>query len=137
MSLAYRLLSGQKEVTGLLNNVDKSFGNGPPKYVRATLYHYHFVPWRKSGTQSWWTRERVGEYFPIFSRDHPPLLEYLTKMKILKDDKVVPVTNDILKTVIDALRALINKIEASLLLWSVFTAGCAIIMTDRSSGKKK
>ncbi|XP_063985646.1 lipase maturation factor 2-like [Diachasmimorpha longicaudata] len=137
MSLTYRLLTGQKEVTGLLNNVEKPFGNSPPKYIKATLYHYHFVPWRKSlNQQSWWIREVVGEYFPIFSRDHPPLLEYLGKMKILKDEKEVTVTNDVLKSLLGAIRAIVNKVEASLLLWSVFTAGCAIIMTGNNSGKK-
>ncbi|XP_015121845.1 lipase maturation factor 2 [Diachasma alloeum] len=137
MSLTYRLLTGQKEVTSLLNNVEKPFGNSPPKYIKATLYHYHFAPWRKSlNKQSWWTREKVGEYFPIFSRDHPPLLEYLSKMKILKDEKVVAVTNEVLKSLLGAIRAVVNKIEASLLLWSVFTAGCAIIMTGNSSGRK-
>lgn len=138
MSLTYRLLSGQPEVLTLLNTVEKPFDDKPPKYIKASLYHYHYVPWRKTGNeQSWWTRERVGEYFPIFSREHPPLLDYLTKMKVLPDKTVVKVTNEILKTILDNIRLLMGKIEPSLLLWSVFTAGCALIMTSSVSPPNK
>ena len=79
--------------------------------------------------QTWWTRERINDYFPVFSRDHPPLIEYLTKMKILQDKPYPKVTNNTLKVALDFLRSLVNKVEATLLLWGVFTAGCAIIMT--------
>ncbi|KAK0163832.1 hypothetical protein PV328_002522 [Microctonus aethiopoides] len=140
MSLTYRLLSGQPEVLALLNNVEKPFGDKPPKYIKASLYHYHYVPWRKTGNdQSWWSREHVGEYFPIFSRDHPPLLDYLTKMKVLPDKTVVKVTNELLKSILDTIRMLLGKAEPSLLLWSVFTAGCALIMTSgvNPANKKK
>ncbi|XP_008550546.1 lipase maturation factor 2 [Microplitis demolitor] len=138
MSLTYRLLSNQKEVLALLNNVEKPFGDKPPKYVRANLYHYHFVPWERNwNSESWWTREKVGEYFPIFSRDHPPLLEYLKKLNILHDKPTTKVTNKVMKTVLDSLRMLVEKIEPSLLIWSIFTAACAIIMTSKTTHPSK
>lgn len=133
MSLTYRLLNGQKEVLGLLNNVQKPFGDKAPKYIRGILYHYHFSPWRKTwNDQSWWTKEKVGEYFPIYSRDHPPLMDQLKGMKILGSDTPVRVTNESLKMILDLIRSLVIKIESSLLLWSIFTAGCAIIMSSHS-----
>ncbi|KAL6268444.1 hypothetical protein P5V15_001579 [Pogonomyrmex californicus] len=138
MSLAYRLLSGQPEVLALLNTVEKPFPDRPPKYIKASLYYYHYTPWSQiSKTHAWWTRERIGEYFPIFSQAHPPLIEYLTKMKILQEKPGFKITNEPFKLILDNLRSLIRKIESSLLLWSVFTAGCVVIITGYSSSVSK
>lgn len=130
MSLAYRLLDGQPEVLALMNTVESPFRDRPPKYIKASLYHYHYTPRGQTwNSQAWWTRERIGEYFPVFSYDHPPLVEYLTKMNILQEKPSVKITNDLAKLILDSLRSLTRKVEASLLLWGTFTAGCAIIMT--------
>lgn len=37
--------------------------------------------------------------------------------------------NDIWKNILDAIRNVTNRLEASMLLWSVFTAGFAILAT--------
>ncbi|XP_033224978.1 lipase maturation factor 2-like [Belonocnema kinseyi] len=137
MSFAYRLLNGQKEVLALINIVENPFRDNPPKYVKASLYHYHYTQWSQKNSQAWWTREKVGEYFPVFSRDHPPLLEYLAKMKIVQDKPAPKVSNEPVKFVLDHLRAMVSKIEASILLWGVFTAGCAIILTASTPAPKK
>ncbi|XP_012527431.1 lipase maturation factor 2 [Monomorium pharaonis] len=138
MSLAYRLLSGQPEVLTLMNTVENPFRDKPPKYVKASLYYYHYTPWSQTlNTRAWWTRERIGEYFPIFSQSHPPLIEYLTKMKILQEKPGFKVTNEPLKLILDYLRALICKVEPSLILWGVFTAGCTVIVTGYSSSVSK
>ncbi|XP_076174887.1 lipase maturation factor 2 [Ptiloglossa arizonensis] len=140
MSLAYRLLSGQPEVMALMNNVENPFREKPPLYIRASLYRYHYTPWSQSwNKQAWWTREKVGNYFPIFSHDHLPIIDYLTKMKIIRDKSTFKITNEPLKLILDSIRSLVHKIEASLLLWGVFTAGCAIIMTGYNNSflKKK
>lgn len=87
----------------------------------------------------WWTREKVGEYLPIFSRDHPPLLDYLRNIKILtgasqegtdSGSHVAPW----LKALLDRLRYLVSLVEPSILLWSIFSAGCAIITTSSTTG---
>ncbi|KZC09035.1 PREDICTED: lipase maturation factor 2-like [Dufourea novaeangliae] len=131
MSLAYRLLSGQPEVLALMNNIESPFREKPPQYIKASLYRYHYTPWSQSwNKQAWWTREKVNEYFPIFSHDHPPLIEYLSKMKIIQDKPAFKVTNELLKLLLDSIRSVVSRIEASLLLWGVFTAGCAIVMTS-------
>ncbi|XP_014210138.1 lipase maturation factor 2 [Copidosoma floridanum] len=130
MSLAYRILNAQPEVMALLNEVENPFKHSPPKYVRASLFNYHYTPEKnKQSEQAWWTRERASEYFPIFSKDHPPLIEYLQKMKIIQDKPAPKVTNTVLKNALDTLRSVVRKFEATLLLWGMFTAGCAIIMT--------
>lgn len=138
MSLAYRLLSGQSEVLNLMNNVENPFRVKPPKYIKASLYRYHYTPWSQSrGKQAWWTREKIAEYFPILSHDHSPLIEYLSKKKIIQDKPTYKVTNEPLKLFLDSVRSVIHKVEASLLLWGVFTAGYAIIITNYSSSVSK
>jgi hypothetical protein len=57
-----RLLKNEPAVTGLLR--DNPFAAGPPKFVRARVYQYHFTHW---GDRAWWTREEVGTYFPVVS----------------------------------------------------------------------
>ena len=48
------------------------FPDGPPKYVRALLYEYHFTtPEEHQRTGAWWKRELKGDYFPIVSLDDP------------------------------------------------------------------
>jgi hypothetical protein len=57
-----RLLQGEPSVLRLLS--DNPFPKGPPKYVRARMYLYHFTHFGEPG---WWTREEVGEYLPAVS----------------------------------------------------------------------
>ncbi|XP_069702878.1 lipase maturation factor 2-like isoform X1 [Periplaneta americana] len=139
MSLAYRLLNGQPEVLQLLDTSQNPFPTKPPKYLKASLYHYHFTPWSQRWSGPWWKREKVGEYFPIFSRDHPPLLDYLRNMKILPPASQHGATDSSsqvapwLKALLDRLRYLVSHVESSLLVWSIFSAGCAIITTTGTS----
>ncbi|XP_020283346.1 lipase maturation factor 2-like [Pseudomyrmex gracilis] len=138
MSLAYRLLNGQPEVLALMNTVENPFRNRPPKYIKASLFIYHYTPWSQThNTHAWWTREKVKEYFPIFTQDHHPLIEYLAKMKILNEKSSFKVTNEPLKLILNSLRSLASKMEASLFLWSVFTAGWVIIVTSFNSSVSK
>jgi len=61
-----RLLQGSPEVLALLDR--NPFPDGPPRYVRAVLYEYHFTDSatrRESGT--WWQREPISLYCPIVS----------------------------------------------------------------------
>ncbi len=59
-----RLLENSPPVTALLE--ENPFAGAPPKYIRATIYHYHFtnIPTLLS-TGKWWRRERQGEYMPV------------------------------------------------------------------------
>ncbi|XP_066594651.1 lipase maturation factor 2-like [Prorops nasuta] len=135
MSLAYRLLNGQPEVLALMNTVESPFKNKPPKFIRASLYHYHYT--LKSQTNTWWTREKIGEYFPVFSSDTTSLIEYLTKIKVIQGKPAQKTTYEAFKFVLDSLRTLTSKVEASLLAWSIFTAGCTLILTRFSNAANK
>ena len=57
-----RLLQGEPAVLRLLRY--NPFPGGPPKYVRASLYQYHFTHF---GDRAWWRREERGLYFPPVS----------------------------------------------------------------------
>jgi lipase maturation factor 1 len=59
-----RLLQGSPEVLALLEW--NPFPIEPPRYVRATLYQYHFTR-LEDGTTGWWKREERGLYCPPLS----------------------------------------------------------------------
>ncbi len=61
-----RLLQGEPSVLRLMRY--NPFPNGPPKYIRARLYLYHFTRW---GMPGWWSREERGLYFPAVSLRQP------------------------------------------------------------------
>lgn len=78
-------------------------------------------------------REKTGEYFPAYSRDTPALIDYLKARNLLPVVSKTPV-NAVWKQVLDGVRYVTGHLEATLLLWSVFTAGCAIITTTKAKG---
>ncbi len=71
-----KLLEGDGEVLSLLRV--NPFPGKPPRYVRASLYEYHFTTpaeHKKSGL--WWTRSLSGSYFPAVSLDTPGFRQVL------------------------------------------------------------
>ena len=67
-----RLLEGSPEVLDLLRT--NPFPDHPPRYVRATLYDYHFTR-SGDGRPGWWKREPLGLYCPpILLHDGQPAL---------------------------------------------------------------
>jgi hypothetical protein len=61
-----RLLRNEPVVTKLLAR--NPFPIEPPRYVRATLYQYHFTTIsERRETGAWWKREKEGEYLPMVS----------------------------------------------------------------------
>ena len=61
-----RLLQGSPEVLALLG--PNPFSDAPPRFIRASLYEYHFTgrSARREGA-GWWRREYIGPYSPILS----------------------------------------------------------------------
>jgi hypothetical protein len=61
-----RLLRNAPDVTHLLAH--NPFPNGPPRYLRARFYEYHFTTGAERRlTGAWWKREERGEYLPALS----------------------------------------------------------------------
>ncbi len=66
ISFMHRLLEGTPEVLALLET--NPFPDGPPRYVRAVLYDYHFSDWEtRLATGTWWTSRRIRLYAPELS----------------------------------------------------------------------
>ena len=66
INLCVRLLQGSPEVLALLKK--NPFPQKPPRYIRASVYDYHFTDLhtlRAEGT--WWRRMQKGLYCPILS----------------------------------------------------------------------
>jgi hypothetical protein len=59
-----RLLEGSPDVIHLL--ASNPFPAAPPRYIRATLYQYHFTRFGDPG-RAWWKREYDREYCPVVS----------------------------------------------------------------------
>ena len=65
-----RLLQGSQDVLVLLES--NPFPAGPPRYVRAVLYRYHFTdPGQRRHDGTWWRREPRGLYCPPLSLRTP------------------------------------------------------------------
>jgi hypothetical protein len=61
-----KLLQGDGDVLSLLRQ--NPFPRRPPRYVRATLYEYHFTtPEEHRRTGDWWKRTITRPYFPAVS----------------------------------------------------------------------
>jgi hypothetical protein len=58
-----RLLEGSSDVRALLQT--DPFPNAPPRYVRASLYEYHFTnAAQRRATGAYWRRTYLGVYLP-------------------------------------------------------------------------
>lgn len=72
--LVYQLLRGDEDIIQLLDG--NPFPDGPPRFIRADLYRYEFTRYQDNPT-AWWTRTRVGAYFPPLSLNNPSLIQFL------------------------------------------------------------
>lgn len=88
LNLVYRLLTNEKEVLQLMG--ENPFPDEPPKYIRASLYKYHFTVSDRSSDRysdsNWWKRERLGDYLPVVSKDDPSFVRYLQQADIYRTD---------------------------------------------------
>ena len=76
LSFSQRLLEGSAPVVALL--ADNPFPRAPPRFLRATVYEYHFTDRAtRRATGRWWRREPLGLYCPVLT---------------LADGKLVPAT---------------------------------------------
>jgi len=66
LSFCKRLLEGSPPVLDLLAR--NPFPEGPPHFVRATVYDYHFTDAAtRRRTGAWWRREYRGPYCPVLT----------------------------------------------------------------------
>ena len=73
-----KLLEGDRPTLGLLQT--NPFPDQPPRFVRASLYEYHFTsPAERSANGLWWKREPAGPYFPPVSLQTGPFRDLLER----------------------------------------------------------
>ena len=70
----WKLLHGDAGALSLL--ATDPFPNGPPRWIRASLYRYHFVP-AGDPSGAWWRRERLGDWLRPLSLEDPRLQRFL------------------------------------------------------------
>lgn len=74
VSLVWKLLHNDSSALGLL--ADNPFPEGPPRFIRASLFEYHFAkPGNAEG--DWWERKRLGAIMSPMHRDNPSLQKFL------------------------------------------------------------
>ncbi|GAB6020284.1 Lipase maturation factor 2 [Chamberlinius hualienensis] len=133
VSLINRLLHGDKDVLKLLDQSKNPFPKAPPKYIRAVQYLYNFTPANSKGSD-WWTRKKVGEYFPAVNKGHQVLKDFLLKHNIITDPEVTVdlVRNHVLRDWLRLIRSWICVVPAPHFLWSLFTPLLTISFLRRS-----
>ncbi|KAL8577736.1 hypothetical protein ACOMHN_065553 [Nucella lapillus] len=127
VTLLYRLLTAQPEVTQLMGH--NPFPHKPPKYVRATLYHYHYTatdPKKKGySAVNWWTRTKHTEYVPVMSADMPALQEFLKHYRVLEAPPKKPKKSQ-LGDGVKWIRHQVGQPEGFLFVMSTFASGLLI-----------
>lgn len=113
LNLVYRLLTQQHEVLELMG--ENPFPDDPPKFIRASLYKYHFTSTDKNdetrySDTDWWTRERVGDYLPVLSLDEPSFIDYIQAAGIHLDVDAAEKTEPrLLRGVVGWLRSVLGQ----------------------------
>jgi hypothetical protein len=64
------------------------FPEKPPRYVRALVYRYRFAPLTGAGSEgAWWSRERVGNWFPAVSIYSPEFRQFLQAFGLVRPNE--------------------------------------------------
>jgi len=71
-NLVWKLLHNDPAIVHLF--AGNPFPGKPPRFVRAVLYRYSFA---KPGNNTWWTRERIGDWIPATQAGDPQLIKLL------------------------------------------------------------
>ncbi|XP_063960788.1 lipase maturation factor 2-like [Lytechinus pictus] len=121
LNMVYRLLTDQPEVLALIK--DSPFPDKPPKYIRATLFHYHYTQY---GTEEidWWKRDEVNEYLPPVSLKNQQFMDIIQKngIKLKKTTKKSKSSHqpNLLEQFVVYLRSLIGHLSGTVLILSLF-----------------
>jgi len=133
LNLCYRLLNNEPWVLGLMGK--NPFPDKPPKYIRATLYHYHFTSWHKDNERysdfDWWTRERVKEYLPIVTKNEPSFINYLTQAGIIQANNEESIEEvNVLEKLLRMFRKIIGQPEGFAFTMALFVIGLVMTFLD-------
>uniref|UniRef100_A0A182MIM3 Lipase maturation factor n=1 Tax=Anopheles culicifacies TaxID=139723 RepID=A0A182MIM3_9DIPT len=126
--LIQRLLEHQRPVLDLLDG--RHIPAQAPKYIRTSLYRFSYTSFADG---NFWTRERLTDYFNVFSQDDTHLREKLKQMnfRLSADESSSGSWNWLLRMLLDAIRRFVGAIEGSYLLVGVFIAAGMLIYTQQ------
>jgi len=134
INMAYRLLQNQQDVLELIDV--NPFPSSPPKYIRATLYLYHYTSVKSCAGKpkcSWWRRDKQREYMPATSLQDKWLKTHLGKQRMLQDKgiKKVKATNMLARGVVWA-RTMIGQPEGFSLSVSMFGSAVCMMFLNKA-----
>ncbi|XP_059157855.1 lipase maturation factor 2-like isoform X2 [Physella acuta] len=134
LNLVYRLLQNQPDVLDLISS--NPFPDRPPKYIRATLYHYHYTSLKDcSGVEkcSWWKREIKAEYLPALSITDQSFVDYLKHAQLLQEKKPKKLKLDnIVARIVKWFREKIGQPEGFSFIVSILASAILVIMLNRA-----
>uniref|UniRef100_A0A182P7Z1 Lipase maturation factor n=1 Tax=Anopheles epiroticus TaxID=199890 RepID=A0A182P7Z1_9DIPT len=126
--LIYRLLEHQQPVLELLDG--RHVPSRAPKYIRTSLYRFSYTAFTDGG--GFWARERLSDYFNVFSHDDTHLRDKLRQMNFrTRVDSSSGSWNWLLRGLLDAVRRFVGAIEGSYLLIGLFVAAGMVIYTQQ------
>ncbi|KAF2355590.1 Lipase maturation factor, partial [Trinorchestia longiramus] len=129
LSAAFRLLQGAPEVVRMLDP-QSPWRKNPPKFIRAKKFLYSYTS-LDDPSGSWWRRREEGEYFPVFTATHPPLLQYLKQVGVLGGTAPNACTNPRICGALDWLYQQHCDLDPVLLLYGVVSAVLIVAWTQR------
>lgn len=127
--LVQRLLQNEPAVVKLLD--EDHVPSNPPKYIRASLYHFSYTSWFDGNSTTFWTRERVNDYFPAYTLADGFLETKLNDIGIPATASTPEAMNLPLKLLMDGVRNFLGFFEGSLLVLGVLMAAFVMILTQR------
>uniref|UniRef100_A0A182QKL4 Lipase maturation factor n=1 Tax=Anopheles farauti TaxID=69004 RepID=A0A182QKL4_9DIPT len=125
--LIQRLLEHRRPVLDLLDG--RHVPAKAPRYIRTSLYRFAYTTSFTEG--GFWARERLSDYFNVFSLDDTHLQEKLKRMNFPTSPVEQGSWNWLLRWLLDAVRRFVGAIEGSYLLMGLFVAAGTLIYTQQ------
>ncbi|XP_058829942.1 lipase maturation factor 2-like [Topomyia yanbarensis] len=128
--MVQRMLQNDPSVLRLFDQ--DSLPSKAPKFIRASIYQFSFTSWFDGNSTTFWTRDRVSDYFPAFSLDDGFLETKLRDVGVPQIAAPSDALNLPLKWLLSAVRNFLNLFEGSYLVLGVLAAALAIIFTQKN-----
>jgi hypothetical protein len=96
---------------------------------------YRLLMWRKYSyflfrkSANWWRRRKATDYLPAYSADNKPLIDYLTKLKLLGHSDRLENSNLTLKYMLDIIWSFFESfLEPHFLIWALAGQAATVIV---------
>uniref|UniRef100_A0A2M4ALV9 Lipase maturation factor n=2 Tax=Anopheles triannulatus TaxID=58253 RepID=A0A2M4ALV9_9DIPT len=133
--MVLRLLQHQQPVLDLFDG--RHVPSKAPRFIRASLYQFSYTRLStKSTSGAFWKRERLGDYFSVFSLNAPHLQDKLKQIGYWAADQTETARdthswNWLMRWLLDAVRRFVSTIEGSYLVTGLLVAAVSLIYSQR------